>query len=119
LQDPKIPEPAPSPTFEEVASRYKNGDNPMQGRDFLYAVAFNFDRKKHVVSSHKIFWEVLSILYPQLSVPRMTNNRRYLDDVRQMMGDKKTPLQVYRSILTHKSGCSKRKFRGKTCRKRL
>lgn len=118
LEDPKIPNPALAPTFDEVSKRFKNAENPRQGKDFLYAVAFNFDRKKHNVSSHRIFWEALSTIYPELKVPSLTTNRKYLDDVREMLGDKRLTSQVYASVKTHKSGCSKKVFRGKTCRKR-
>jgi hypothetical protein len=118
VEDPKIPEPAPAPTFDEVSRRFRSG-NPGQGKEFLYAVAFNFDKKKHVVSSHRKFWEALSAVYPELKVPSLISNRKYLDDVREMLGDKRMPSQVYTSVKTHKSACVKKTFKGKTCRKKF
>jgi hypothetical protein len=109
-KDPSVPRPMPSPSFSEVQMRYKNGLAPLDSyKDFLYSMAFNFDRKKHVVSSHKIFWNSLSAMIPEVFVPKMTNNRTYLEDVKEMMNDN---TDVYSYVLKHKSHCKR-----KTCRK--
>ena len=104
-EDPTVPMPAPAPSFEEVKSKYNHPVGPLiQYKEFLYSMAFNFDRKKHVVSSHKIFWTALSA-----TVPRMTNNKTYLSDVKKILND---PSDVYSEVLKHKSVCKR-----KTCRK--
>ena len=117
-EDPKIPMPIPSPSFAEVSRMYKNASgNPLNGRDFLYAMAFNFDKKLHSLKSHRIFWNSISTIY-SLDIPSMTTNKKYLNDVRLILGDKRSFEEVYEYVSKYKSACSKKTFRGKTCRKK-
>jgi hypothetical protein len=109
-EDPSVPMPAPSPTFEEVKARYSNPVGSLaQYKEFLYSMAFNFDRKKHNLSSHKSFWGSLSAMVPGVFVPRMSNNKTYLHDVKKILNDNS---DVYSDVLKHKSVCKR-----KTCRK--
>jgi hypothetical protein len=109
-EDPTVPKPVPSPSFSDVEMRYKSGLGSLEEyKDFLYSMAFNFDRKKHVVSSHRIFWKALSTMIPNVFVPKMSNNKTYLHDVKKMMND---TTDVYAYVLKHKSVCKR-----KTCRK--
>lgn len=114
LQDPTIPLPIPSPSFEEVVRTYKNEiKDPKLGWDFLYSVALNFDPKIHNKNSHYRFWNSLNKVYPkQLGIPRFTNRKQYFSDVHHFLKDAESLESVYERICLHKSKCVK-----KTCRK--
>lgn len=125
-EDPEVPLPAKSPTFESVTKHYqkmlKNREEDYPGRDFLLSIALNYDRELHKDSAHKKFWENLLKLYPYYELRKkmfMPDFDNYFRDVHKMfkdMGCKKTLAVTRKTVSSHKSGCNKKRG-GKTCRK--
>jgi hypothetical protein len=138
--DPKVVDPGPDPSFEEVKAKYA-AMKPTQvpGRDFLFAVAYNYPDKPEPadMARQRMFMETLSKVYPFDSLRRVfqsylskkpvsLNSRR--DYTKWMYGllallsrTIRAPILSYRGYSQHvayfKSGCNKTTYRGKTCRK--
>jgi hypothetical protein len=119
-EDPKVPLPAKTPSFESVVKKYqsmlKNREEEYPGREFLLSVALNFDKKS---PKHKKFWENLLKLYPYYEYRKklfMPDFNHYFRDVNKMfsdMGCKKTQEESHAEVFKHKSPCKKTR---KTCR---
>ena len=127
-EDPQVEKPVPAPPFSEVVLKYKTLlDNPpryIPGRDFLLSIAYNYDAetKKEV---NKAFWKELIVLFPfeqyrkHIVEPDLTSRDSYLRSVYDMFS-KMEKIPSYQSVVQHvayyKSGCSKKVYKGKTCR---
>ena len=122
-EDPKIPDPVPSPSFKEVIQTYKdlliNPPTEIPGKDFLLSMAYNYTPDKK--ECHERFWTELIKVYPhfrkQIRMPDFTSQQTYFQSVHTMMNAmiRLPTIQEVREKLSHyKSGCK----RGKTCRKR-
>jgi hypothetical protein len=120
--------PQKAPSFIEVMKLYKdrlkNLDN-LVGVDFLLSIAFNYNDKVHSKSNHELFWLTLKDLYPNYDLskyptPRITKEHYFKDvyNILNNLGYNKSYSETYNHIKKFKSGCSKNKFRGKTCRKK-
>ena len=139
-EDPKVINPGPDPPFEEVKRRYMDmKPNAVPGRDFLMAVAYNFPASPEPrdMSTQREFLHHLADAYPfeelrdvfQIYIkehePTLTSQRAY---TRWMYGLMKTlsdkvgaNIRSYRGYMGHlafyKSGCKKKTYKGKTCRR--
>lgn len=118
--------PQPSPGFMEVMKIYKlklkNLDH-LPGTEFLLSMAFNYDDKLHSKLQHEKFWNNLKDLYPKQSlerIPRISKEYYFKDtwEILNNMGYEKSYDETFMYIKKFKSGCSKKSFRGKTCRKK-
>lgn len=127
--DPKCPLPAPTPHLDHVRSTYdailRSEPKEIPGRDFLYSIAYNYDvKEQHDV--HYMFWQSLIKSFPfeeyrsKLSMPNLDNNLTYLESVHSMFSKMKTQksLQsITQQLAYYKSGCKRKTYKGKTCKK--
>jgi hypothetical protein len=127
-KDKTVEKPAPSPSFEEVVTKYHKilkSKEGILGRDFLFSVAYNYDPEIHRAANEK-FWDELLILYPfyqqrkLMFKPDLSSSKTYLKDVHSMfakMGESDSLKSVTQQLAYYKSGCTKKTYKGKTCRK--
>lgn len=132
-EDPEIEAPVPSPPFEDVVKTYSKLVKELPttktppGRDFLMSMAYNFDPEQHNVEGHRIFWEELRYVYPgntdtrkKIRVPDLSSQKTYLRDVYDILseiGEMPTFRGISQRLAYYKSGCTKKSYKGKTCRK--
>ena len=119
ITDPKVPEPIPSPPFEEVVQKYKKMLNTppteIPGRDFLYSIAYNYTPEHR--SAHEKFWDALIKVFPyyqyrkRLIKPDLSSSETYLKDVNRMLGDQSL-VSIQRTLRKYKAKCKK------TCRRK-
>jgi hypothetical protein len=115
---------APNPGFSQVVKKYreelKNVNLP--GIPFLFSIAYNFDPKTHSKESHEKFWLSLKDLYPKNGLPRIPKIHecyfREVYDIFKELGYEKSYSETLKELLKHKSSCSKKTFKGKTCRRK-
>jgi hypothetical protein len=138
--DPSVVDPGPDPSFDDVKKRYeKLKPSEVPGRDFLFSVAVNYPDipEPDQMAIQRRFLKALSETYPFYSLrkvfddyytahpPALENRKSYM---RWMYGlllalSKKVGVRIpsYKGYVQHasyyKSGCSKKSYRGKTCRK--
>ena len=122
LEDPKIPNPVKSPSFESIIKKYqkilKNREINLPGREFLLSVALNFDKK--ATKEHEIFWKALLKLYPYYDIRKklfMPDFNHYFRDVEKMFNTGENPKEVKLEISSHKAPCKEKKKGGGTCRR--
>ena len=140
-EDPKVVDPGPDPSFENVKRHYaslKQTDVP--GRDFLFSIAVNYpdDPNPQQMAVQRVFIKQLSEVYP--FEPLRTTFQSYLCKNEVTLENHKTytrwmhgllsalahradtsilPYNSYlRRVSAFKSGCTKKKFKGKTCRRK-
>jgi hypothetical protein len=115
--------PAPSPGFTQVIRYYREELKTahLPGVPFLLSMAYNYDSKMHSREAHETFWNALKDLYPKNGLPRVPEIRDcYFRDVFEIlveMGFEGSYSETLQEIAKHKSPCSKKTFRGRTCRK--
>ena len=128
-EDPKCILPQPAPSFEQIQKRYRTilNSQPTEipGRDFLYSMAYNYDvNKQHDV--HYMFWESLVKSFPfekyrsKLTIPVLDNNTTYLNSLHAMfskMKPQKSLQSITQQLSYYKSGCNKKSYKRKTCKK--
>lgn len=138
--DKNIVDPGPDPSFEEVKKRYMMmKPTEVPGRDFLFSIAVNYpdEPEPEQMATQRRFLQLLSSTYPfqelrkvykdyyDQNVPSLENRKAYM---KWMYGlllslSKKVGVRIpsYKSYLQHvlyyKSGCAKKTYKGKTCRK--
>lgn len=139
--DPKVIDPGPDPTFEEVKKRYDDITKPdaVPGRDFLMAVAYNFpaNPEPRDMSTQREFLHHLAAAYPfgelrlifqkyiKAQEPVLTSQRTYthwMYGLMKLLSEKVgVSLRSYRGYMSHlayyKSGCQGKTYKGKTCRR--
>jgi len=126
-EDPKCLLPVPAPPFQEIQKRYKHilDSKPTEipGRDFLYSMAYNYENQHDV---HHMFWKSLIKSFPfenyrsKLTMPNLDNNLTYLESVHSMfskMIPQKSIQSIRQQLAYYKSGCTKKTYKGKTCKK--
>ena len=139
VEDPNVVHPGPDPSFEDIRRRYM-AMKPTQvpGRDFLMAIAMNYpeDPEPEQMATQRTFLHALAKVYPFKSLRKVF--QRYLRDHEVDLGNQKSYLKwmygllkelskeagvairSYKGYVQHvayyKSGCSKKTYRGKTCR---
>lgn len=136
--DPKVINPGPDPTYEEVKARYDKIVKPtaVPGRDFLMAVAYNYPEEPTPkdVEDHKRFLGHLAEAYPfgklrsvvqKYGEPDLSSQRAFTHWMHGLLKalSKKVGVDIrsYRGYMSHlayyKSGCSGKTYKGKTCRR--
>jgi hypothetical protein len=110
-KDPKVVNPGPDPSFEEIESRYKNKLLTKKiGQEFLLSVAVNFTPTPKRIEIQKRFIKNLSNAYPLFkefvdrNTPDFSNYSEWMN--------KFTNISIS-EVESFKSKCKK----GKTCRK--
>jgi hypothetical protein len=134
--DPNVINPGENPSFEEVKSYYlKLKPTEIPGRDFLFSIAVNYPDKPEEsdIVKQRVFIEKLSVLFPFHSFQRylkqhpvtLQNKKAYMKwmyGLFQFLAPKfHTTLPSFKGYVMrgmyYKSGCEKKTYRGKTCRK--
>jgi hypothetical protein len=139
--DPKVINPGPDPSFDEVKAKYMSATKPdaVPGRDFLMAVAYNYpaDPESRDMSIHREFIHHLVDAYPfeelraiaqeylKESEPNLKNQRAFThwmyELLRRLSEKVGISIRSYRGYMSHlsyyKSGCSGKSYKGKTCRR--
>jgi hypothetical protein len=139
-EDPSVIDPGPDPSFEDIKKRYKSMKlTNVPGRDFLFVVAANYpdEPTPDDMATQRRFLKLLSDVYPyqELRAVFQDYHERYVpcldsrkDYMKWMYGllhamSKKIGVRIssYKGYVQHvmyyKSGCSKKTYKGKTCRK--
>lgn len=134
--DPSVVDPGPNPTFEEVSKKYKHFKlDHVLGRDFLFSIAVNYPAapEPDQMATQRVFLKQLVEVYPSHKLkqyyeehpPRLESQRSYMHWVygvlKELSDEVGVPMPSYKKyskhVLGYKSGCSKKRYRGKTCRK--
>lgn len=136
-EDPKVINPGPDPEYEDVKKRYlAMKPNAVPGRDFLMAVAYNYPAEpepadmsiqreflKHLREAYP-FKELREVFksYPEPSLQSQRAYTRWMYGLMKLMSEKiGTDIRSYRGYMSHlafyKSGCAKKTYKGKTCRR--
>lgn len=140
-EDPKVIDPGPDPSYEEIKARYDAMTTPdaVPGRDFLMAVAYNFPASPEPrdMSTQREFLHHLADAYPYPKLraivkayvkahePTLSSQRAYthwmyglLKELSEAVG---VSIRSYRGYMSHlayyKSGCQGKTYKGKTCRR--
>lgn len=138
--DPTVVDPGPDPTFEEVKKRYDDmKPTAVPGRDFLFTIAQNYPEKPEEIdmATHRTFLHALANAYPFEKLrkvfrayidekePDLTSRKAYThwtyELLKQLSDEVGTDMPTYKGYshraAYYKSGCSKKTYHGKTCRK--
>jgi len=129
-KDPKCILPVPAPTFEEIQKRYASildsSPKEIPGRDFLYSIAYNFDPEEQKVKHHETFWLFLKSSFPfpefrkHIHIPDFRSRSTYVNSVHSMfsnMKPQKSIQSIAQQLAYYKSGCKRKTYKGKTCKK--
>lgn len=139
-QDPTVVNPGEDPSFEEVKKRYMAmKPTAVPGRDFLFTIAHNYPDSPETqdMATHRTFLHHLADAYPFASLrkivskyvrdhePELTSRKTYtkwmyglLAELTEEVGGELPTYKGYsHHIAYYKSGCSKKTYHGKTCRK--
>jgi len=136
--DPAVINPGPDPSFEDVKKIYMSmKPTSIPGRDFLFSVAINYpdSPEETDMATQRTFMHTLSDVYPFESSTfkkylsehevALSSRKAYmkwmyglLNELAQAM---KADLPSYKGyvsrVMYFKSGCQKKTYRGKTCRR--
>jgi len=136
--DPAVVNPGPDPSFAEVKAKYEKMKKPtaVPGADFLLSVAANYPEKPEPeqMAVQRQFMHTLGESYPfedlrkivkSHGTPDLESREAYMkwmySLVEALAKKVHTPVPSYRGyaqrIAYYRSGCSKKTYRGKTCRK--
>jgi hypothetical protein len=138
--DPAVVDPGVDPSFEEVKKKYmsmKPTDVP--GRDFLMSIAVNYpeEPEEKDMATQRTFIHKLADVYPfepmrsafqdylSKNEVELSNRKSYMKWMYGLLsslsGTIKAELPTYKGyvarVMYFKSGCSKKTYKGKTCRK--
>jgi hypothetical protein len=142
-KDPSVILPEPDPTYEDVHEKYadllKKPPHGVPGRDFLFAIAYNFPEKPELddVNTQQGFLHSLTKTYPFPKLRKVV--ARYMDShtidlqsrtaylhwmyglLRRLSEKTNSSIRSFKGYAHHvayyKSGCSKTTYHGKTCRR--
>jgi hypothetical protein len=136
--DKKVIDPGPDPSFEEVKQKYENFvPTEVPGRDFLFSISTNYPDKPEPeqMAVQRVFLKQLSEVYPYGTFQsymskhpaELENHKVYmkwmyglLNTLSKRMGFKMPAYNSYsRYVMEFKGGCEKKKYKGKTCRRKL
>lgn len=134
--DPNVINPGEDPSFESIKDHYmKLKPTEIPGRDFLFSIAVNYPDKpeQEDMARQRVFMEKLSVEFPFYSFEQyvkrhpveLQSKKTYL---KWMYGLLKFLAPKFHTMLPsfkgyvmrgmyYKSGCTKKTYRGKTCRK--
>lgn len=139
-EDPAVIDPGPDPSFEEVKERYASmKPTAVPGRDFLMSIAYNYPDapESDQMAIQRTFLHHLADAFPfpkmrkafqtylRKHEPELSSRRAYLrwmytllHTLSQTIG---APIRSFKGYTHHvayyKSGCSKKTYHGKTCRR--
>jgi len=127
--DPKVINPGPDPSFEEVKKKYEGMSlKGVLGRDFLFSIAANYPDEPNEgdKATQKRFLSNLEKVYPGVSghiESDLTSRKTYMKSMylflKSVAGKSKMP--TYRGyvnrVMYYKSECAKKTYKGKTCRR--
>jgi hypothetical protein len=139
-EDKTVRDPGRNPSFAEVKEKYENmKPNAVPGRDFLFALAYNYPDKPEEADmcTQRSFLHHLALSYPFLRMarvfqaylkkyePTLSSRKVYLHWMygllKQLSEFAKVDIPTFRGYAHHvayyKSGCNKKTYHGKTCRK--
>ena len=137
-EDPKVVNPGPDPEFVAIKAKYMSMQpTKVPGRDFLMAVAYNYEPELAKMATQRTFMHALANVYPFEELravfseyirehePVLTSQRTYTKWmyglVKALSSKTGSRIPSYRDYVRHvayyKSGCSSKSYRGKTCRK--
>jgi len=139
-EDKTVRDPGRNPSFAEVKEKYENmKPNAVPGRDFLFALAYNYPDKPEEADmcTQRSFLHHLALSYPFLRMarvfqaylkkyePTLSSRKAYLHWMygllKQLSEFAKVDIPTFRGYAHHvayyKSGCNKKTYHGKTCRK--
>lgn len=138
--DPAVINPGPDPTFEEVEKIYTRmkPDN-VPGRDFLFSIAVNYPEEPEDAdkSLQRKFIHALAEVYPfgilrkhfkeylkshEVATSSRTAYMKWMYGLLKELSDViKVDFPTYKGyvarVMYFKSGCQKKTYRGKTCRR--
>lgn len=140
--DPTVINPGADPSFEDIKKRYMSlNPTAVPGRDFLFSIAINYpdEPEPDDMATHRRFLKLLSETYPFMELrkvfveyhdrytPTLENRRQYMKWMYGLLfllskriGVKIPSYKGYvQRSMYYKSGCSKKTYKGKTCRKIL
>ena len=135
--------PEPDPTYEDVHEKYehllKKPPHGVPGRDFLFAIAYNFPEKPEFddINTQQAFLRSMTVTYPFPKLRRvyvqymrshpfdLTSRSAYLHWMygllRRLSEKTNSSIRSFKGYAHHvayyKSGCSKATYHGKTCRR--
>jgi hypothetical protein len=136
--DPAVINPGPDPSFEDVKKIYMSmKPTSIPGRDFLFSVAINYpdSPEETDMATQRTFMHKLSDVYPFESSTfkkylsehevALSSRKAYtkwmyglLSELAQAMKAELPSYKGYVSrVMYFKSGCQKKTYRGKTCRR--
>jgi len=138
--DPTIVNPGEDPSFEEVKKKYESmKPTAVPGRDFLFAIAYNYPEspEPHDMATQRTFLHHLADAYPFQKLrrvfakyvdehePTLSSRRSYMkwmyELLKRLSEEVGQDIQTFKGYSHHvayyKSGCSKKTYHGKTCRK--
>ena len=138
--DPTVVDPGEDPSFEEIKRRYDAmKPNALPGRDFLFTIAQNYpdDPEETDMATHRTFLHHLAEAYPFEKLRKVFH--KYVEDREPELGSRKEYTHWMYGLLKqlsevigvsmptykgyshraayYRSGCSKKTYHGKTCRK--
>jgi hypothetical protein len=138
--DPTVVNPGPDPAFEAVKAKYLSmKPNKVPGRDFLMSVAYVYpaNPEQTDMALQRTFMHALAKAYPfeelrtvfadyiKAHEPALESQRTYTKWMygllKALSSKTGSRIPTYRGYSHHvayyKSGCSKKSYHGKTCRK--
>jgi len=138
--DENVIDPGPDPDFAEVKARYMAmTPSKIPGRDFLMAIAYNYPDapEPHDMSTQRQFIHHLADAYPFESLrsvfkaylsknevelgSRMGYLRWMHSLMKALAKEARVKLRTFKGYVQHlayyRAGCSKKTYKGKTCRK--
>jgi hypothetical protein len=138
--DPAVVNPGPDPAFEKVKAHYLSlKPTAVPGGDFLASIAANYpdDPEPEQMATQRTFLHALGRAYPFLALrevyaeyitahePELGCRKEYMKWMHGLLSalskEVRTPMPSFKGFAHHlayfKSGCSKKTYHGKTCRK--
>lgn len=138
--DPAVIDPGADPSFEEVKQKYMSmKPTSVPGRDFLFSIAVNYpeEPEEKDMATQRTFIHKLAEVYP--FEPMRSKFQEYLENnevtlqsqksymkwmyglLNELASVIKAQMPTYRGyvsrVMYFKSGCQKKTYRGKTCRR--
>lgn len=139
-EDPTVVDPGEDPSFEEVKKKYDAmKPTAVPGRDFLFVIAQNYPEhpEETDMATHRKFLHDLAEAYPFANLrkvfqryvkehePVLTSRKSYThwmyELLKEMSAEIGCTMPTYKGyshrVAYYRSGCSKKTYHGKTCRK--
>ena len=133
--DPAVINPGEDPSFEEVKEKYMNmKPTSIPGRDFLFSIAVNYpdipDEKD--MATQRIFMHKLAEVFPfekmrssfqsylhknEVDLKSRKDYMKWMYGLLTSLGEMPSYKGYVNRVMYFKSGCQKKTYRGKTCRR--